>query len=101
MVRLHDDITPNPRWGQRRSIALFFPEIAPSSRTNIEGYARKHTPTPPNGCRFPTGRIRAVAPKIGGGFGAKGGLHVQHLAAALALKTGRPVEMVLSRVQDF
>ena len=49
----------------------------------------------------PMGRIRALAPKIGGGFGAKGGLHVQHLAAALALKTGRPVKMVLSRVEDF
>ena len=50
---------------------------------------------------IPMGRIRALAPKIGGGFGAKGGLHVQHLAAALALKTGRPVKMVLSRVEDF
>jgi len=49
----------------------------------------------------PMSRIRALAPKIGGGFGAKGGLHVQHLAAALALKTGRPVKMVLSRVEDF
>ena len=50
---------------------------------------------------IPMGRIWALAPKIGGGFGAKGGLHVQHLAAALALKTGRPVKMVLSRVEDF
>jgi CO/xanthine dehydrogenase Mo-binding subunit len=50
---------------------------------------------------IPMGRIRSLAPKIGGGFGAKGGLHVQHLAAALALKTGRPVKMVLSRVEDF
>jgi CO/xanthine dehydrogenase Mo-binding subunit len=50
---------------------------------------------------IPMGRIRALAPKIGGGFGGKGGLHVQHLAAALALKTGRPVKMVLSRVEDF
>ena len=50
---------------------------------------------------IPMGRIRALAPKIGGGFGAKGGLHVQHLAAALALKTGRPVKLVLSRVEDF
>ena len=50
---------------------------------------------------IPMGRIRALAPKIGGGFGAKGGLHVQHLAAALALKTGRPVKIVLSRVEDF
>lgn len=50
---------------------------------------------------LPMGRIRALAPKIGGGFGAKGGLHVQHLAAGLALKTGRPVKMVLSRVEDF
>ena len=50
---------------------------------------------------IPMTRIRALAPKIGGGFGGKGGLHVQHLAAALALKTGRPVKMVLSRAEDF
>ena len=50
---------------------------------------------------IPMGRIRALAPKIGGGFGGKGGLHVQHLAAALALRTGRPVKIVLSRVEDF
>ncbi len=50
---------------------------------------------------MPMGQIRALAPKIGGGFGAKGGLHVQHLAAALALRVGRPVKIVLSRVEDF
>jgi CO/xanthine dehydrogenase Mo-binding subunit len=50
---------------------------------------------------IPMSRVRALAPKIGGGFGGKGGLHVQHLAAALALKTGRPVKIVLSRVEDF
>ncbi len=50
---------------------------------------------------IPMASIRALAPKIGGGFGGKGGLHVQHLAAALALKTGRPVKIVLSRVEDF
>lgn len=50
---------------------------------------------------IPMGRVQALAPKIGGGFGGKGGLHVQHLAAALALKARRPVKMVLSRVEDF
>ena len=50
---------------------------------------------------IPMGRIRALAPKIGGGFGGKGGLHVQHLAAALALRTGRAVKIILSRVEDF
>jgi CO/xanthine dehydrogenase Mo-binding subunit len=50
---------------------------------------------------IPMTSVRALAPKIGGGFGGKGGLHVQHLAAALALKTGRPVKIVLSRVEDF
>ena len=50
---------------------------------------------------IPMASVRALAPKIGGGFGGKGGLHVQHLAAALALKTRRPVKIVLSRVEDF
>ena len=46
-------------------------------------------------------KVRAVVPRIGGGFGGKGGPTVQPLAAALALKTGRPVKLVLGRTEDF
>ena len=46
-------------------------------------------------------RIRAVSPRVGGAFGGKGGMHVQPVAAALALATKRPVKIVLSRTEDF
>ena len=49
----------------------------------------------------PMAKVRAVVPRIGGGFGGKGSPTVQPLAAALALKTGKPVKIVLSRTEDF
>ena len=49
----------------------------------------------------PMAKVRAVVPRIGGGFGGKGGPTVQPLAAALALKTGKPVKLVLGRTEDF
>lgn len=49
----------------------------------------------------PMAKVRAVVPRIGGGFGGKGSPTVQPLAAALALKTGKPVKMVLTRTEDF
>ena len=49
----------------------------------------------------PMAKVRAVVPRIGGGFGGKGSPSVQPLAAALALKTGKPVKMVLTRSEDF
>ena len=45
---------------------------------------------------LPMAMVRSIAPKIGGGFGGKGSPGTQPLAAALALKTGKPVKMVLS-----
>jgi CO/xanthine dehydrogenase Mo-binding subunit/aerobic-type carbon monoxide dehydrogenase small subunit (CoxS/CutS family) len=50
---------------------------------------------------LPMSRVRAVSPYVGGAFGGKGGPHVQPVTAALALATGRPVKLVLSRTEDF
>ncbi len=49
----------------------------------------------------PMAKVRAVVPRIGGGFGGKGSPSVQPIAAALALKTGKPVKLVLTRTEDF
>jgi CO/xanthine dehydrogenase Mo-binding subunit len=46
-------------------------------------------------------RVRAISPTVGGGFGGRAGPHMQPIAAALALATGRPVKVTLSRVADF
>ncbi|MDF1591127.1 MAG: xanthine dehydrogenase family protein molybdopterin-binding subunit [Desulfobacterales bacterium] len=52
---------------------------------------------------LPLKKIRVISPPyMGGGFGAKGGLKVETLCIALALKTkGRPVKMVLTREEVF
>ena len=49
---------------------------------------------------WPEHKIRVAAPVLGGGFGGKG-LLVQPLAAALAIKYGRPVRLVYTRMDEF
>ncbi|MDP8922416.1 MAG: xanthine dehydrogenase family protein molybdopterin-binding subunit [Chloroflexota bacterium] len=49
---------------------------------------------------WPEHKIRVAAPVLGGGFGGKG-LLVQPLAAALAIKFGRPVRLVYTRMDEF
>ncbi len=46
-------------------------------------------------------RLRSMSPRVGAGFGNKMEAHVQPLTVALALATGRPVKMILSREEDF
>ena len=50
---------------------------------------------------LPTSRVRVVVPPLGGGFGGKTYAKVEPLAAVLALKTQRPVKVVLSREEEF
>lgn len=49
---------------------------------------------------LPEHRVRVVAMPLGGGFGGKYVL-LEPLAAALALRLGRPVAVALSRVEEF
>jgi len=47
-------------------------------------------------------RIRVIAPDVGGGFGLKGSMYRDDLVTAtLALKLGRPVKWVATRVEDM
>lgn len=50
---------------------------------------------------LPFTQIRAISPAVGGGFGGRAGPHVQPIAAALAMATGRPVKITLTRAADF
>jgi CO/xanthine dehydrogenase Mo-binding subunit len=50
---------------------------------------------------MPMARVRSISPRIGGGFGGKGGPNLQPAAALLALKTGKPVKIALNRTEDF
>ncbi len=47
-------------------------------------------------------QLRVVCPWVGGGFGPKAGPYVEHLvAAAVALKLGRPVKWIATRSEDM
>jgi CO/xanthine dehydrogenase Mo-binding subunit len=50
---------------------------------------------------LPMSRVRVVATMVGGAFGGKSDVTVQPAAALLAMRTGRPVKLVLSRNDDF
>ena len=50
---------------------------------------------------IPMAKIRAVATRIGGGFGGKAEPGTQIIAVALARATGRPVKVVLARDEEF
>ncbi|MFN2118782.1 MAG: molybdopterin-dependent oxidoreductase [Anaerolineales bacterium] len=50
---------------------------------------------------LPAKRIRAIKPRIGGGFGNKQEMILEDLCAHLTLATGRPVRMEYSRTQEF
>lgn len=46
-------------------------------------------------------KVRVVADPIGGGFGGKIDMIVEHVAAALAIQAGRPVRLVYTRREDI
>jgi len=50
---------------------------------------------------LPMSRINVVPVEIGGGFGGKIAAYVEPIAAVLAIKTGRPVQLVLSRQEEL
>lgn len=50
---------------------------------------------------LPATKIRVVKTDVGGAFGGKNELSVEHHIALLALKTGRPVKMVWKREDEF
>jgi len=51
--------------------------------------------------QLPMSKLRSLTPKVGAGFGNKMEPHVQPLVVQLALKTGRPVKLILNRAEDF
>ena len=50
---------------------------------------------------WPVSRVRIIAPDPGGGFGGKGWPKFEPLMAFLALRTGRPVRLVLTLEETF
>jgi CO/xanthine dehydrogenase Mo-binding subunit len=50
---------------------------------------------------LPESQIRVIGNKVGAGFGGKNAMRLEPPAAALALKTGKPVRLVNSRDEEF
>ena len=50
---------------------------------------------------LPEDKIRVIGSKVGAGFGGKNAMRLEPHAAALALKTGKPVRLVNSRAEEF
>ena len=50
---------------------------------------------------LPLARVRVIVDTLGGGFGSKGSLRLEPIAAFLAVKANRPVKIVLSREEEF
>jgi CO/xanthine dehydrogenase Mo-binding subunit len=50
---------------------------------------------------LPLVRVRVIVETLGGGFGSKGSLRLEPIAAFLALKANRPVKIVLRREEEF
>ncbi len=50
---------------------------------------------------LPMSDIRVTGARIGGGFGGKGEISIEPVAAMLALKTKRPVKIEMTRQEDF
>jgi xanthine dehydrogenase molybdenum-binding subunit len=50
---------------------------------------------------LPDDRVRVVVPNLGGGFGGRIGFVLEHYATAMARHLGRPVKLILTRVEDF
>jgi CO/xanthine dehydrogenase Mo-binding subunit len=51
--------------------------------------------------RLPLTRVRVITQTLGGGFGSKGSLRLEPIAAFLALKANRPVKVTLAREEEF
>ena len=50
---------------------------------------------------LPAAKVRVIKPYLGGGFGSKLDMHIEHICALLSRMSGRPVKIVLEREETF
>ena len=51
--------------------------------------------------KMPMSKVRYIGGTVGGGFGGKNDIHVDHVTALLALKTGRPLKWRWTRGEEL
>ena len=79
-------------------------EIDPAGRLTVWSANQSVFRVQANVCEslgIPMARVRCLTPRVGGGFGNKMEAHVQPIAAKLAMASGKPVKLILSREEDF
>jgi len=51
--------------------------------------------------KLPMSRVRVIGMPVGGGFGGKGGVILEPVAAELSRRCGRPVKLVMTQEEEF
>ena len=78
--------------------------FAPDDRVTVWSSTQSIFRTQANlheGLGIPMGKIRCIAPRVGGGFGGKAEASGQLVVVMLSRKAGAPVRLVLSRDEDM
>ncbi len=52
-------------------------------------------------CNLPPAKVRVISSYVGGGYGGKGGIRAEPIAALLAQKSRKPVEFIFTREEMF
>lgn len=68
------------------------------SSTQVPFHIRRHVA---RALKLPTGKVRVIKPRIGGGFGGKQTGSGDVFAAMVTLKTGKPAMFIYSRTETF
>ncbi len=82
------------------AIAWFEPDGGLTIRSSCQqAHEMKHVLT--RVFNLPPSKVRILSPYIGGGFGGKGSIRAEAIAALLAQKSRRPVRLVFTREEMF
>lgn len=79
-------------------------EIDPNGRIELWSANQSVFRVQANVCEtlnLPMSKLRCLTPSVGAGFGNKMEAHVQPITVKLAMITGQPVKIILSREEDF
>jgi len=80
--------------------------VAKAERDHITVWSCTQQPFPVRGSLaeifgLPESKIHVITTKVGGGFGGKIAPRLEPYAVALSMKCGRPVKMVMTRIEEF
>src|SRR5439155_1492222 len=83
------------------AVAATSPDAAAAALTAIEVVCEPLRPVFDVAAALAPSKVRVIVPGIGGGFGGKLRIGVEHFAALLAMKTGRPVKVMTTSEEEL